>query len=128
MREQFEIIFAYSRAQAIADGVLVDVSETAREAGFRVPVVLTSGVWGECVAWGDREPGIQDEAGRLWDVLWLAAHAARGARNSGADRTTFELMVVPRGGRRPERKSLVLHVGPGDLGEAVMTLMLPNED
>ena len=36
---------AYTRAQAIADGILVDVSETAREAGFNIPVALTRTVW-----------------------------------------------------------------------------------
>ena len=38
-------IFAYTRAQAIEDGILVDVSETAREAGFRIPVAITRTVW-----------------------------------------------------------------------------------
>jgi hypothetical protein len=128
MREEFEIIFAYSRAQAIADGVLVDVTKTAREAGFRVSVVLTSAVWAECVAWNEKEAAIQDEAGRLWDVVWLASQAARGNRQSDADRLTFELLVVPTGGRRPVRKTLVLHIGPGDLGEPAMTIMLPGED
>src|SRR5690606_22501667 len=32
-----DIIFAYTRAQAIADGVLIDVSNTAREAGIKFP-------------------------------------------------------------------------------------------
>ncbi len=34
------VISVYTRAQAIEDGVLVDVSETAREAGFRIPVAV----------------------------------------------------------------------------------------
>jgi len=39
-----DIIFSYTRAQAIEDGVLVDVSELAREASFRYPVAVTQGV------------------------------------------------------------------------------------
>jgi hypothetical protein len=39
-----------SRADAIADGVLIDVSENAKEAGFRYPVVLTRAVWERYVA------------------------------------------------------------------------------
>lgn len=130
MREEFQIIFAYSRAQAIADGVLVDVTKTARDAGFKVSVVLTSAVWAECVAWSSKDAEIQDqdEAGRLWDVVWLASQAARGNRQSSEDRLTFELLVVPPGGRRPMRKNLVLHIGGGDRGEPVMTIMLPGED
>ena len=40
-----DLIHSYSRAQAIEDGVLVDVSETAREAGFTVPVAITRAAW-----------------------------------------------------------------------------------
>ncbi|WTE31817.1 hypothetical protein OH735_00045 [Streptomyces sp. NBC_01618] len=41
-----EIIHAYTRARALADGVLVAAdADLAREAGFRVPVALTSAVW-----------------------------------------------------------------------------------
>ena len=39
------VLSAYTRAQAIEDGILVDVSETAREAGFRIPVAVTRTVW-----------------------------------------------------------------------------------
>ena len=35
------IIYAYTRSQALADGVLVDVTEIAREVGFKLPVALT---------------------------------------------------------------------------------------
>ena len=38
-------ISAYTRAQAIDDGILVDVSDTAREAGFNIPVAVTRTVW-----------------------------------------------------------------------------------
>ncbi|MCE9563538.1 MAG: hypothetical protein K8U57_15970 [Planctomycetes bacterium] len=41
MFENAEVIHSYTRANALADGVLVDVSETAREAGIRFPVALT---------------------------------------------------------------------------------------
>ena len=37
-------IHTYTRAEALADGVLVNVTGTAREAGFIVPVALTVGV------------------------------------------------------------------------------------
>jgi len=38
------VIYGYSREQAIADGVLIDVSELAREAGFRILVAVTAAV------------------------------------------------------------------------------------
>ena len=122
-------IHSYSRAQAIEDGVLVDVSDTAREAGFRFPVVLTRAAWEDCVAWTDADSHrqtCQDEAGRLWDVLWMARLAAQYKGIS----TYYCLDRVPRGGRgvRPRTVTLKLVCGPGDDGEPVITIMLPRED
>ncbi len=70
-----EVISTYSRAQAIADGVLVDAGPMAAEAGFKWPVALTAAAWVDCVAWSDEDnhqQGYQDESGRLWDVLFSA--------------------------------------------------------
>ena len=54
MREIFgEPIHSYTRAQAIEDGQLIDVSTVAREAGIVWPVALTSAAWDDCVAWTD---------------------------------------------------------------------------
>ncbi len=68
MKQRDILVFSYTRAQAIADGVLKDVSQLAKEAGFRFPVAVTAGVWAECVKVPDGVSG-QDETGRLWDVL-----------------------------------------------------------
>ena len=40
-----DLIDSYSRAQAIEDGTLIDVSEIANEAGFTIPVAVTQAVW-----------------------------------------------------------------------------------
>jgi hypothetical protein len=44
-----DLIHVYTRAQAIEDGQLVDVSEWARRAGFCIPVAVTRTVWGQCI-------------------------------------------------------------------------------
>ena len=126
-----EAIYGYTRAQALADGVLVDVTETAWEAGFRVPVALTAAAWSNAVAWSEADSARQtpqDEAGRLWDIVWMAYIAAR--RASGGCRTPFQLYVVPRGklATRPRLMTLHMHIGPGDKGEPVITIMNPDED
>jgi len=126
-----DAIYRYSRAQALADGVLVDVTEIAREAGFRIHVALTTAVWSQAVAWSDADSARQtnqDEAGRLWDVLWMAYIAAR--RASGGCQVPFQVHVVPRGGsaRLPRLMQLHMHIGPGDDSEPVITIMTPNED
>lgn len=126
-----EVIYAYTRAQAIADGVLVDVSETAREAGFRFPVAMTSTVWEDCVAWSKEDSlrqTYQDEPGRLWDVLWMALQAAKNA-GSGQE-VPFSLCRVPRDDSsvEPIQVFLKMVIGPGDDAEPVITIMMPNED
>ena len=40
-RLDWDVVSAYSRAQAIEDGVLVDVSQTAKEAGIKYPTAVT---------------------------------------------------------------------------------------
>ncbi len=127
-----DVIYAYTRAQAIADGVLIDVSQPAREAGFRWPVALTRAAWEECVEWSEsdsRRQVCQDVSGRLWDVLWMASNALRRtSHNSTAQR--FELYRVPRDGKSLKARLTRLKIvaGPSDQGEPVLTIMQPNED
>lgn len=133
MFDNNDTIHTYTRAEAIRDGVLVDVSETAREAGFRWPVALTRGAHEDAVAWNaadSRRQTWQDESGRLWDVLTMAKLTARAAAIHGEDARMFGVLRVPRGGRgvRPRLARLVLRLGPGDLGEPVLTITLPGED
>lgn len=124
-------IYAYTRAQALEDGVLVDVTETAREAGFRVSVAMTTAAWQDTVEWTDadsKRQTSQDQSGRLWDVVWMAYLAVR--RGGTEPRRAFQLLRVPRGGRgvRPRLTTLHIHIGPGDNGEPVITVMQPHED
>lgn len=134
-----EPVHIYSRAQALDDGLLVDCSLTAREAGIVWPVAITSAAWADCVTWSDtdeqrkRDYTGQREAGRLWDVCWMASMAVREALRRGhdaADPLLFQLYRVPRDGRgiRPRLTALMLRVGSGDCGEPVITILLPRED
>jgi hypothetical protein len=128
------VIHAYTRAQGIADGVLHDVTDMAREVGFKIPVALTAGAWNDCVAWTDaddkRKGGFtgQSNNGRLWDVLNMTRFAA--ARQPDRDRVNVVLVRIPRSGRgtMARRVHLVAVVGPGDNAEPVITIMLPDED
>ena len=76
-----EILHAYTRRAALADGVLVDVSRQASPAemlgGFVVPVAVTAALWSAIHAIPPSLEGIADARGRLHDVLWLANVAVR---------------------------------------------------
>ena len=126
------VVESYSRAQAIEDGVLIDAGSMAKEAGFKWPVAVTSAAWADCVAWTEddnRQQAYQDESGRLWDVLFMASHAIRQGSGSG-NRLLFKLYRVRRDGYSKEAilATLKLIVGPGDQGEPVITILLPDED
>ena len=132
-----EVISTYTRAQALEDGVLVDAGPIANEVGFKFPVALTSAVWADCVAWTDsdsRKKPFQDQSGRLYDVLIMAAFAIQTSEDS-SDRLLYgvllyELYRVPRDGFSTEAKpvTLKLIIGPGDHGEPVITILFSNED
>jgi hypothetical protein len=127
-----KFISVYTRVQALADGVLIDAGPMAQEAGFRWPVAITAAAWEDCVAWTDADSERQihqDQSGRLWDVLFMAAFEARVRADAG-QQLLFELYRVPRNGRSKDAEltTLKLVVGPGDDREPVMTILLPRED
>jgi hypothetical protein len=120
--EEADLIHRYTRADALRDGVLIDVSPTAREAGIHYPVALTAAAWQKCVA---VPPGVlcQDEAGRLRGVLFLLALAAH--RGNGAE---VRFGVPVRNGNRERTPPLVrlkAVCGPDDDRQPCVTVTLP---
>ena len=127
------VLHAYTRAQAIEDGILVDVSETAREAGASPSPSRSRAPSGP--AWSplpEGYQGFQDESGRLWDVLWMARHYALRASNS--DRVRMCVLVRDirkdlRDSHRPPRRHFpIVAIGAGDDGSPVITVMFPEDD
>ena len=122
-----EIIYRYTRAQAIADGVQVDVSKTAAEAGIRFPVFLTRAVYDAYVTVPPDVDG-QDEAGRLWDVLTMLRHAIRQSQ-PGKTRLPFAL-YVRNDNRRPRLIKLIATCGALDFDDPTpaITIAMPDDD
>ena len=144
MEELFgEVIYSYSRAQAIEDGILVDLNDPSltfrpglnicAEAGIKYPVAMTVAAYSKTVS----EPGTplppgQDISGRLWDVLTMFKVAAK----QGGEEIRFPVSVVNwvsvDGERigRAKRETVILKAicGPGDGGEPVITILLSDED
>ncbi len=119
-----EVISTYTRAQAIKDGVLVDVSDAAKGAGIKYPVAVTQNLWGSWIEVPEGLEGIQDETGRLWDVLWMFSIAARKATS---DHLTYSVLFQTK-----ERKMKEVQInavcGPGGNLDPVITIMLPGDD
>jgi len=121
------VIYSYTRAQAVADGVQVDVTKTAQEAGIKFPMFLTRAVFDKYVAVPPGATG-QDEAGRLWDVVWMARFAILRAR-PGVDRIPVALYV--RNDNRAARLvKLIATCGALDIDDPqpAITILMPDED
>src|SRR5262249_56271618 len=88
MDEDNQIISRYTRAQAIEDGVLVDVTEQAKETGLLLPTVITDHVHHTLEDIPKESLG-QDYRGRLHDVLWMAYLRLRGRKSKGITENDF---------------------------------------
>jgi len=138
-----EVIDSYGRAQAIEDGVLIDVSEPAtRMDGFKMPVAMTAAAFGATVAAGaswhkDAEvepdqfetlnlPAGQTVDGRLHDVFWLLRVGIKASKEP--DRVRFRVWIDVHGTGKTVCVQLWASCGPGDQGEPVITIMLQGED
>jgi hypothetical protein len=121
-----EIIYTYTRAQAIADGVQVDVSSVASEVGIRFPVFITRIAFDAYVT-VPPDVTVQDEAGRLWDVLWMLRFAILKGL-PGQSRLPFAL-YVRNDHRAPKLVKLIATCGPLDMDDPqpAITVMLPDE-
>ena len=123
------VISAYSREQAIEDGVLIDIpTNLCREAGIVVPRAMTAGLFSQIsVTEQDKKLG-QSLNGRLWDLLNNFRMAIKLSGAGMTDQLTFSLIIASA---TPNRKRVILVksiIGAGDNREPVITFLLPNED
>ena len=121
------VIYSYTRSQAVADGQQVEVTKTAQEAGIRFPVFLTRAVFDAYVT---VPPGVtgQDEAGRLWDLVWMLRFAVHRTR-PGVQRIPVAFYV--RNDNRAARLvKLIATCGPLDMDDPqpAITILMPGED
>ncbi len=123
-----DLVYCYSRAQAIEDGVLVDVTDIAQQVGFRFPVAIT------CALDGRLQPTRfevdQDYDARLWDMLWVAALNTRLTHyETDTVRFTFTQQEIDPKTGQLQNVDLRLRAvcGPGDEGESVITIGFPQD-
>lgn len=118
------VIYAYTRAQALADGVLIDVTEMAQEAGLKHPTAVTAAVWADYVVVPDGVEA-QDEQGRLWDILMMLRFAIQ--KGTEGSELLYEVLVR-NDNTSPRPVQLKAVCDPGDTAEPVLTIMRPHED
>ena len=137
---QMNVIASYTTKEALADGFLVEVEQKiSKEAGIRYPVYLSRSVWDRYVEVPAGCKGIQDQEGRLWDILYMFSWAAR---RSEGDTILYMLdcVVDPSSARlsnekrNPGRTSLTITlkavISARDLDDPspAIFIMTPQED
>lgn len=137
-----EVISTYTRAEAIADGVLIDLGTFSfregltilQEAGFRYPVAISAAAFARAIAEPDAPlPPCQDLSGRMWDVVFMLSLACRMAAANPSE-LRFKVSVInwlrDSSYTKTIRETIQLKAicGPGDNAEPVITIMLPGED
>ena len=116
-----DVIYSYTRKQAIDDGVLVDltaISGATRQV-WKHHMACTDTVWA-IIESATAQPG-QDLEGILHDIAFMAMVTAR-TQSDRSDTVRFQVIIAGK------KHALKMIIGPGDTAEPVLTLMLPNED
>lgn len=125
-KDDWNLIYSYTRAQAIEDGVLIDVSEQAKAIGFKVNTCVTDHLYGDYLVPPDGLEGEgQSIEGRLQDVLFRTLIAASTMGNS--NRVEFIVLFLMKPGEW-EKVHILAMMGPGDRHEPVLTIMLPEDE
>jgi len=125
-----EPISVYTRVQAIEDGVLIDITYQAKKFGFRHPVALTdtamTTIMKKC-GQSKLDPNTNFDVICLVSILKTLKEAIR-LHVGDSNIILFEVTISHPLLRTEVRQSMKSHLGGGDDGEPVITLMLPNED
>lgn len=124
-----DYISIYTRAQALEDGTLIDVTADAKEAGFKYPVAITAAVMAQVVRpYGVAKEWGESEKGRIWDVLWMLRTAIRSWQPpANSDICRFNVIATDEKGKSV-RHELWSQCGPGDDPAPVITIMMRGED
>jgi hypothetical protein len=109
-----EIIYKYTRADAIEDGVLVDITTAAKEWGFKYPVAVTSAVYAGCI---EGKGPYQDKISKCnLEILLRELYRLIKFGSSGGHRIDFkfngqELYSLCHGGDNLEPVITIMEIG-----------------
>ncbi|NCN05103.1 MAG: hypothetical protein GW949_05685 [Spirochaetales bacterium] len=127
MLDPFECtIFSYSRKQALEDGILIDVTKMAKEAGMRFDTAVTVTLWNAYIEPSEALKDLgQSAEGRLWDVLVMLYYNAHRTDNGCM---LFDVLFQMAPGKPPVARKIKAMVGPGDTDYPVITILGPEEN
>jgi hypothetical protein len=117
-------ISIYTRAQAIEDGMLVQLPADVRTP-FKYPVAITSSLWAEIVRGAGKKDAHTRNA-RIWDVCFMAVMASKfdasGGKKGEAASDVFYPCLIGR-----KTHNLWCNIGPDDTGAPCFTIGFPGD-
>lgn len=119
-----------SRAQAIRDGQLIDITRQAGRVGFRVPVAISRAAWLDCVEWADTAASPETEDHRLHDLLReLNERAVLASELDPEGVALMRFYRVPAGAKHTEAEvtTVALHSGMDEHDMPIITISLAGE-
>jgi len=129
---EWNLLYSYTRRQAIEDGVLVDLMQPefidlVRDAGFKFPVAMTAEAFADYVELSPQAIKAGNNLkGRLWDVFWMLRAAIQQHRGDPREIIYQFYCITDR--IKPRLCTLKAVCGPGDQREPVLTIMHPWQD
>jgi len=123
-----DIIYTYSRKQAVEDGFQVklegELADLARQV-YRYPVYITGTVWAIIEKAVANKKHHNDLKGVLWDILYMSTHAS-----APLDEQTRHFNVYITGAGRRRKWYMYAKCGPTDFDDPApaITIMFPDDD
>ena len=128
MSEDDFVIYKYTRAEAIEDGVLIDQPLTglAHQYGINFHCAMSQALYALIKPPGTGEEVTKEIEWRMWDMLTMFRDAVWYDQNK-SHQLTFVFGLTKRPGQF-EEITVKAVCGPGDDETPVLTFMLPDED
>lgn len=123
-----DYIFKYTRQMALEDGVLIDVSEIAKEFGIKMPCALSAALFADCV-FVNKPPS--DEVKHMETqrmAMLFTKFALSISKNFDTDRFSFELPYFDYSINKSITATVIAALHGDDEGEPCMTMMFPSDD
>ena len=121
-----DTVYSYSRQDALNDGVLVNLNQfiPIKESPFKYPVACTNTVFNIIEQAVNNKKYCNDFKGVVWDIMYMASHGHMRKLNEST--VLFKVIITGTGKKKYHEFKCLCH--PGDQGEPVLTIMLPEED
>ena len=127
----FPIIHSYTRADAIRDGVLLDVTEHAKHFGFKYPVAITATIFNQYIIPSEELAANGETTENRIGLVLSELYYAIKTISTGNPQTRINFNVeflMDAIDESYETVGIIADCGPGDDLNPVITIMLPEDD